>query len=471
LNEEVLTALRGQITGIAFGTAFVCGGLAAAALAAMRRRSGARILVWLGAWSALYGVRLLAVTPAVVAALPRWAQLTLPYLTTSISYLLVVVASLAWLGLSRGRVRLLLQCVVIGGLAIAVGGVGVFLWTGEPDAFRVANNVLAICTLLMLLAVVMVPSLSRRYLVLSDHSVLSVGSALFALEGLYANAARPLDLPYYPEWGHFGFAALLLSFAFASVQMILDSERRLLAIESELEIARRLQFSIMPTAIPSVRGVRIAAAYQPMTAVAGDFYEFVAADEHRVGLLIADVSGHGVPAALIASMIKIATQSVVSCAHDPRAVLRGLDRVLADRLGQQFVSAAYLWLDTQKRSAWYSSAGHPPLLLRRDGQVQRIESNGVVFGFARDGEYPVREIPLHAGDRFVLYTDGVIEAESAAGEFFGDRKLEEVVRNDRLRTPADLSEQLLLEIRRWRPASMPQQDDITLVIVDADLAG
>jgi len=99
-----------------------------------------------------------------------------------------------------------------------------------------------------------------------------------------------------------------------------------------------------------------------MTAVAGDFYWFIAVDPTRAGFLVADVSGHGVPAALIASMIKVAMQSVVPCADDPGAVLRGLERALSGQLRGQYVSAAYLWLDTESRKALYSAAGHPPLL-------------------------------------------------------------------------------------------------------------
>lgn len=109
-----------------------------------------------------------------------------------------------------------------------------------------------------------------------------------------------------------------------------------------------------------------------MTAVAGDFYEFIPVDGKRVGFLVADVTGHGVPAALIASMIKVAMQSVVACAHEPREVLRGLNRILYGLLRDQLVSAAYLWLDTGNRTALYSAAGHPPLLLWREGKLEGI---------------------------------------------------------------------------------------------------
>jgi len=89
-----------------------------------------------------------------------------------------------------------------------------------------------------------------------------------------------------------------------------------------------------------------------------------------------------------------------------------------------------------------------------------------LFGVIPDPDYPVCDLPIHSGDRFLLYTDGVIEPENASGDSFGDRKLEQVVRNNQSRPPSELSDQLLSEIRLWQPASLAQQDDITLIVID-----
>lgn len=203
-----------------------------------------------------------------------------------------------------------------------------------------------------------------------------------------------------------------------------------------------------------------------MTAVAGDFYDFIPVDQTRVGFLVADVSGHGVPAALIAAMIKVAMQSVAHCAPYPREVLRGLNRILSGQLRDQFVTAAYLWRDTQNRKALYSAAGHPPLLLWREGKLERIECNGLVLGVLPDPDYPVCAMAIHPGDRFLLYTDGLIEPENASGDSFGDWRLEHVIRNNRSSSPSELLHQLLSEIRNWQPAFATQQDDITLIVID-----
>jgi sigma-B regulation protein RsbU (phosphoserine phosphatase) len=460
--------LRDRVADIIFGTLFLVGGLAACSIAAMRRGSGVRALMWLGVWSAMYGARPLADSLAVLAPPPHWFQVSLSYLDTVLTYLILVVASLAFLELTLGKIRSFLKAVIFLGLTIGLAGIGFFIFTGSNDKLIPYNNLLATCSLGVLVTVVAVPSLSRKYLVLPSQTnrVLAAGTLVFAMEALYVNVVRP--------WGYspphildsLGFAVLLFSFGYVALQVVFASERRLLSIESELTIAREIQTSILPGSSPELKDLRIIAVYRPMTAVAGDFYDFIPVDENRVGVLVADVSGHGVPAALIAAMIKVALQSVLPCANDPREVLRGLNRILCGQLHDQFITAAYLLIDTQNRKALYSAAGHPPLLRSRGSKLERIESNGIVFGVMPDPDYPVCEMSISPGDRFLLYTDGVIEPQNGNGDYFGDHKLEQVVGNNQSRPPSELVDQLLSEIRRWQPASMAQQDDITLIVID-----
>jgi sigma-B regulation protein RsbU (phosphoserine phosphatase) len=461
--------LRGQVAEIIVGSVFLFIGLAACCIAAIRRRSGVRIFIWLGIWSAMYGAEHLSQSPAVVAVSPRWLQISAPYANTAMTYLAVVVGSLSFLELSLGKMRFLNQAGAVVGLAIAVAGIGFFVFTGSNDKLMLYNNLLEVCLLLVLMTVVAVPRLSRKYLVLRDRGVLATGMFVFTVEALYSNLSRNLGFETPRILDHLGFAILLFSFGYVALQLVFTNESRLLSVEKELAIAREIQISILPSCVPEINNLSISAAYHPMTAVAGDFYEFIPVDQKRVGILVADVSGHGVPAALIASMIKVAMQSVIPCAHDPRAVLSGLNRVLSAQLRGQFVSAAYLWLDAENRKALYSAAGHPPLLRWRKEKdtLERVESNGLLFGVVQEcGDYPVCAMAIDPGDRILLYTDGVTEPENAHGDFFGDVRLEQVVRDYQSRPPSELSDQLLSEIGRWQPASISQQDDITLIVID-----
>jgi len=459
--------LRAQVADIIVGSVFLFVGLAACGIAAIRRRSGVRIFFWLGIWSAMYGALHLSQSPAVVAALPHWLQVAVPYTNTAMTYLLVVVASLSFVELTVGRVRRLVQAAAFAGLGIAVASFGLFVFKGSNEKWILYNNLLAACVLLVLTTVVAVPKLSNKYLVLPDRGVLAIGTFAFAIEALYNNLSRVLGFETPRILDHLGFAILLFSFGYVALQMVFANERRLLSVGKELAIAREIQTSILPSCVPEIDHLCISAAYRPMTEVAGDFYEFIPVDHKRLGVLVADVSGHGVPAALIASMIKVAVQSVVPCAHDPRAVLSGLNSVLAAQLRGQFVSVAYLWLDAENRKALYSAAGHPPLLRWRQGKLERIDSNGLLFGVMQEcDDYPVCTLPIDSGDRFLLYTDGVTEPENAHGDSFGDTRLEQVVRDNQGHPPSELSDELLSEIRHWQPAAITQQDDITLIVID-----
>ena len=350
--------------------------------------------------------------------------------------------------------------------AVAVAGIVTIALHKPPTIFMPYNNVIAICLLLAITVANVVPQIAKKYLVLQSP-ILAIGTVIFAIAVVYENLRSFFSLPYYPFFEPVALALFVFSQGWIATEKILTDERRLLSIEDELAIAREIQNSILPSGVPELSCLHISAKYSPMTAVAGDFYWFIAVDPDRAGFLVADVSGHGVPAALIASMIKVCMQSVVPHADDPQAVLRGLNQVLSGQLRGQFVSAAYLWLDTEKRSALYSAAGHPPLLRWRKDALDHIESNGLLFGIVPDYDnYPVHEMSLESGDRFLLYTDGLIEPENARGEAFGDHRLEEVVRDSRSRPSSELASKLLSELRRWQPASANQQDDITLIVVD-----
>ncbi len=460
-------ALVADVINTVLGTVFLTVGATACAIAAIRWHRGVRILLWWGIFSALYGIQKLGQTPIILKVLPHSVTSVVPYVNAAVMYLLLVSALFAWRELTVSKLTLLVDLEIFAGLAIALVGIGTFVLGGPADKWMFYNNLLAVIVMLVLLAVVLVPQFSK-FLVISNHRVLAVGTLIFALEALYTNLGTVLNYDVLPLVDSLGFAVLLFALGYVALEILLRNERRLLYIETELETARQIQSSILPARVPEFEKLRIAASYLPMTAVAGDFYQFVHADDDHLGILVADVSGHGIPAALISSMIKVAMQSVAAQANDPARVLAGLNRILWSEAQGQFASAAYVWIDTENRTALYSAAGHPPMLCWRNRkcEMQRVESNGLLFGVVADSEYPVCRVLLEQSDHLLLYTDGVTETENGVGEAFGDRQLEAVVRNNRSQRASELSRQVLSELQKWRPSAVNQQDDITLIVVD-----
>jgi sigma-B regulation protein RsbU (phosphoserine phosphatase) len=246
--------------------------------------------------------------------------------------------------------------------------------------------------------------------------------------------------------------------------------KQLVEINTELEMARQIQLSILPSTTPKINGMEIVARYIPMTSVAGDFYDFIVQDDRHLGILIADVSGHGLPAALIASMLQVALTAQTSHVSEPGKVLAGLNRALCGKFQQNFVTAAYVYLDLEKNVLKYAGAGHPPVLIWRKsaGIASQLLENGLVLGQFDDATYDSIEIPIEVGDRFVLYTDGIPETFSPDGEEFGtDRFLRFVDANTRL-DAGPFADALLLELARWldRPPGEGHKDDISLLVVD-----
>jgi sigma-B regulation protein RsbU (phosphoserine phosphatase) len=204
--------------------------------------------------------------------------------------------------------------------------------------------------------------------------------------------------------------------------------------------------------------------------VAGDFYDFLVIERGRLGVLVADVTGHGVPAALIASMLKVAFASQSAHADDPARVLTGLNQALCGKFEEHFVTAAYLYVDLEAKMIRYAGAGHPPLLYsnRAHGDGRSIEKNGFFLGMFPEAEYSSVEMQLQTGDRCVLYTDGLPESKSASGEEFGIARCCQFLGSHTQLPAAALADELLREITGWsaRPSGSVQEDDMTLVVLD-----
>jgi serine phosphatase RsbU (regulator of sigma subunit) len=300
--------------------------------------------------------------------------------------------------------------------------------------------------------------------------VLITGLLVFGAFVLHGNL-RSLGVLRGPDVEAFGFLFFVGCLGYVAAHHAFANEHRLRAINKELEIARQIQSSILPREVPSVAGLEIAARYLPMSAVAGDFYDFLTPKSNQLGILVADVTGHGIPAALIASMLKGAFAGQKAHAQHPELVLVGLNEALCGKFEEHFVTAAYLYADLDAKIVRYAGAGHPPLLLssRSNAEARSIEQNGLLLGMFAEAVYSSIEIPLQQGDVYVLYTDGLLESTNAKAEEFGLLRCKQFLASNSRLPPAALADALLSEIARWSARSLgrPQEDDMTLIVMTA----
>jgi len=276
-------------------------------------------------------------------------------------------------------------------------------------------------------------------------------------------------LPWEVHLTHVGFVALCVGLGFTAARHFFSTEKQLFAIRKEFEIARRIQQFNLPGKLPSPDGFDIAARYIPMSAVAGDFYDIQFKGKNGAAILIADVSGHGVGAALIGSMLKIAFASQAKHIADPSRVLGEINRMLQGKTEDSFVTACCLFIDVQNGILRYANAGHPPPIVWRrfKKEISRLSNADVILGPFPNPVYVNTEINLAQNDRLVLYTDGIVEAKSKKGEFFGEERFKALI--EASSGPAgSTADELVDHVFKWSGKSRETSldDDLTLVIVD-----
>jgi sigma-B regulation protein RsbU (phosphoserine phosphatase) len=344
----------------------------------------------------------------------------------------------------------------------AVGMVELFLVHSERATQRVIHLIaVVVIPILMVLLFVGGRSATR------EQKILRAGFFVFLMFIVHTNLANIGAIPHGPDLEFIGFVAFLGCLGYVAAARTHHNEERLLALNKELEIARGIQAGLLPEKSFSVAGLTAASRYVPATSVAGDFYDFLPKDS-GLGVLIADVSGHGVPAALSASMVKVAIRAQRDWADDPARVLTGLNSILCGNLQGQFVTAGYVYLDPGRGALAYAGAGHPPLLAwrAREKKVECMEENGLMLGIFPEGVYKCMTADLAPGDRFVLYTDGITEAPSLAGEEFGMDRFKSFLAEHAASPAQELCDALVKHVTAWSGNSREQHDDLTLVVVD-----
>ena len=264
-------------------------------------------------------------------------------------------------------------------------------------------------------------------------------------------------------------------------QKLQRSNRRpedLQTLHLELDTARTIQQSLIPVAPPEMEGVRLAARYRAMQIVGGDFYDFrTNVDETserrgQLGVILADVSGHGIPAALIVSMVKLAFWYQKNELPLPGTLFDRMNDLLLDNISGEFVTGCYAFVDLDRMQLSTTNAGHPPLFLwkRAMRQLLELRPDGRLLGLLPNAQFTVETVDIEKGDRILMYTDGVFEAQAAdgSGDQFGlDRLRDFIVENEAL-SPDRFADRLMKTVIDYSGGNDAIDDDIAFVIIDIE---
>lgn len=239
-------------------------------------------------------------------------------------------------------------------------------------------------------------------------------------------------------------------------------------LEGQLEVARQVQLELLPARDPQLAGYDISAYNFPTEEVSGDYYDWVKIYDDQIGLVIADVSGKGVPAALLMAFLRASLRAATHIGYSPHISMAKVNYLLWESIERnQFVTAFYGILDVTNKTLTYTNAGHnPPILLDKNGNHRFIERGSVPLGMFRDTRYHEYYLTTEPGEVLVLYTDGVTEAQNPQGEEFGRERLAEAVKTHRQLVARELIAAVHKEVIEWTDGR-GATDDVTFFVIKA----
>jgi sigma-B regulation protein RsbU (phosphoserine phosphatase) len=242
------------------------------------------------------------------------------------------------------------------------------------------------------------------------------------------------------------------------------TKRRDAKQQREFEEARLIQRGLLPTAMPQTSAVQLASSWQPANGVGGDCFDALTFPGGAVGLVIADVAGKGVPAALLMSNLQAAVRAFAQDGTAPSAVTASVNRLLCRNMASgRFVTFCYVRLDVATGRLTFANAGHnPPLLVHADGRIDTLAPGGTVLGVFAESTYEQGAFPIARGDRLVLYTDGITEGRNAAGDEFGEERLAGAAMAHRALGADDMLAAILKDVESFNGGTY--EDDATLIV-------
>ena len=456
--------LRVEVLNIGFGFVLLAGGLLLVLLPALYRSGKDPALITFGAGVLLYGAVTLAQLLSIRAVVPL-PDAVWEYAVAFGLYLQPVPAfrfvELYW---GAGRFRVFRRIWQIH-LAFTVCAAGFDIATGTPAGALTVHLSVTVVWMTVFLLQLAVGGIRRN----REDGAVMFGSATVAVALLHDVAANFGALPWTASLLPPATLIFVGCMAHSLLLRSLGNERRLAMIDVELQTARQFQQSLLPRALPPVSGGACAVRYLPMEAVGGDLYDFLPVGPGRFGILVADVSGHGIPAALIASMVKTGAAAQARVAERPAEVLATMNRHLYSQLDGNLVTAIYAFVDINARRVSLANAGHPHPLLLSNGRrnAEEAGTRGAALGLLPGEQYVATELTLSAGDRLVLYSDGLVEAKAPDDTLFEMHRLRTAL-IDHAALPADAwADQLLEQLTHWvGKTDLALDDDLTLVVLD-----
>ena len=239
-------------------------------------------------------------------------------------------------------------------------------------------------------------------------------------------------------------------------------------LEGQLEVARQVQLELLPAKDPQLEGYDISAYNFPTEEVSGDYYDWVQIFDDQIGLVIADVSGKGVPAALLMAFLRASLRAATHIGYAPHISMSKVNYLLWESIERnQFVTAFYGILDVTNNTLAYTNAGHnPPLVINKDGEARFIERGSLPLGMFKDTRYHEYFLTTEPGDTLMLYTDGVTESQSKSGEEFGRPRLAEAVKKHRHLPARELIAAVQNDVIEWTDGR-GSSDDVTFFVIKA----
>lgn len=253
-----------------------------------------------------------------------------------------------------------------------------------------------------------------------------------------------------------------------AVVMVQDVTARLKQLETEQEIqtAQRIQSSMSPKQVPSIPGFDFAAMSAPCSKACGDYFDFIPCGENRLGIVVGDVSGHGLGAALEMVETRAILRTTMLTESDPVLCLSLLNKILTNDLpDDMFVTLFLAVLKTDDRTLTYAAAGHDAIILSASGVVRRLDSTGAVLGLNSSTVFSGGHVlELQSGDLLLISTDGIAEALSPTHELFGRSRVIDLLRRHQARTASEIADALRVAVDAFRGRE-PQRDDMTAIVV------